>query len=258
MVASRSAAAMVMLTLCTRPCAISRLAPLDAASSDVEIVSPTVFALTTDPVVNSPAAKVMLLAPTPSVAFEIVQTTRSSEAVMVQGVESAAVPPGGGTSTPTGFDLPVKYSGGKVIVTLPPTGRPVKGMTGTGIVVVVVSGIVVGAAVAATVDGDTEEVDAVVSAESPPPPQPTKKIPARAIDRMFERANKRVEEIFTVPLITQFARQVVDECRTSDGKNSIYHCLAHPKVAAQSTYVPSPLMLSGSLSCRHATFLKPK
>ena len=110
-------------------------------------------------------------------------------------------------------------------------------MTGTGIVVVVVSAIVVGAEVAATVDGATEEVDVVVSAESPPPPQATKEIPARAIDRIFERANERVEEIFTVPLITQFARQVVDECRTSDGRNSICHCLARPKVAAQSTYV---------------------
>ena len=126
MVANRSEAAMAMLTLCTRPCTISRLAPLDAASSDVDIVSPTAFALTANPVVNSPAANVILLAPTSRVAVEIVQTIRSTEAVMVQGVESAAVPPGGGTSTPTGFDLPVKYSGGKVIVTLPPTGRPVK------------------------------------------------------------------------------------------------------------------------------------
>ncbi len=124
LVAHRSEAAMAMLTLCTRPCTISRLAPLDAASSDVEIVSPKAFALTANPVVNSPAANVILLAPTPRVAFEIVQTTRSSEAVMVQGVESAAVPPGGGTSTPTGLDLALKYCAGNPMVMVPPTGRP--------------------------------------------------------------------------------------------------------------------------------------
>jgi hypothetical protein len=45
---------------------------------------------------------------------------------MAQGDERAAVPPDGGTSTPTGFDLAVKYSDGKAIVTVPPTGRPVK------------------------------------------------------------------------------------------------------------------------------------
>ena len=121
--AKRSEAAMAMLTLCTRPCTISRLVPLDAASSDVEIVSPKAFALTANPVVNSPAANVTLLAPTPRVAFEIVQTTRSSEAVMVQGVESAAVPPGGGTSTPTGLDLALKYCAGNPMVMVPPTGR---------------------------------------------------------------------------------------------------------------------------------------
>ena len=68
----------------------------------------------------------MLLAPITSAAFEIVQTMRRTPYAMAQGDENIAVPPDGGTSTPTGFDLPVKYSGGKVIVTLPPTGRPVK------------------------------------------------------------------------------------------------------------------------------------
>ena len=110
-------------------------------------------------------------------------------------------------------------------------------MTGTGIVVVVVSAIVVGAEVAATVDGATEKVDAVVSAESPPPPQATKESPTRAIDRIFERANERVDVIFTVPLITQFARQVVDEYRTSDGRNSICRHRSRPKAVVLSTYV---------------------
>jgi hypothetical protein len=42
---------------------------------------------------------------------------------MVQGVESAAVPPGGGTSTPTGLDLALKYCAGNPMVMVPPTGR---------------------------------------------------------------------------------------------------------------------------------------
>jgi hypothetical protein len=77
-------------------------------------------------------------------------------------------------------------------------------MTGTGIVVVVVSATVVGTSVTATVVGATEVVD---SAVSPPPPHADDEIPARAIDR----AKKRFEESFTDPLITQFDHQVVDE-----------------------------------------------
>jgi hypothetical protein len=84
-------------------------------------------------------------------------------------------------------------------------GSPVNGMTGTGIVVVVVSATVVGASVTATVVGATEVV--VDSAVSPPPPHADNEIPARAIDR----AKKRFEESFTDPLITQFGHQVVDE-----------------------------------------------
>jgi hypothetical protein len=59
-------------------------------------------------------------------------------------------------------------------------GRPFNGITGTGIVVVVVSATVVGASVTATVVGATEVVD---SAESPPPPHAVSEIPARAIER---------------------------------------------------------------------------
>jgi hypothetical protein len=85
------------------------------------------------------------------------------------------------------------------------TGWPVSGINGTG-TVVVVSGTVVGASVVATVVGATD-VD-VDSAESPPPPQAANAIPARVI----EKAKRRFWEIFTVPLITQFVHQVVDEC----------------------------------------------
>ena len=92
----------------------------------MEIVKPTKLAAIADPVVSSPAANVMLLAPTPSTAFEIVQTIRSDPDVMAQGDERVAVPPEDGTSTPTGFGLAVKYSDGKAIVTVPPIGRPVK------------------------------------------------------------------------------------------------------------------------------------
>ena len=79
-------------------------------------------------------------------------------------------------------------------------------------VVVVVSATVVGATVEATVVGAT--VVDVVSAESPPP-QATKAKPEKAI----EMANKRFEEIFTVPLVAQFVHQVVDEYQTCGGKN---------------------------------------
>lgn len=80
-------------------------------------------------------------------------------------------------------------------------------------VVVVVSTTVVGATVEATVVGAT--VVDVCSAESPPPPQATKANP----EKVIEMANKRFEEIFTVPLVAQFVHQVVDECQTCGGKN---------------------------------------
>ena len=85
-------------------------------------------------------------------------------------------------------------------------------------VVVVVSAAMVGATVEATVDGATVVGPTVVdvdSVESPPPPQATKAIPEKAI----EMANRRLEEIFTVPLVAQFVHQVVDECRTCGGRN---------------------------------------
>jgi hypothetical protein len=92
-------------------------------------------------------------------------------------------------------------------------GNPLRGITGTGIVVVVVSATVVGATVEATVVGAT--VVDVGSADSPPPPHATRANPEKAI----ETANKRFEEIFTVPLVAQFVHQVVDECQTCGGKN---------------------------------------
>ena len=90
-------------------------------------------------------------------------------------------------------------------------------------VVVVVSAAMVGATVEATVDGatvvgatvDGATVVDVDSAESLPPPQATNAIPEKAI----EMANRRLEEIFTVPLVAQFVHQVVDECRTCGGRN---------------------------------------
>jgi hypothetical protein len=108
LVANRSAAPIVMLTLCTWPCAIARLVALDATSSEVDIVKPAAFELTADPVVNSPAANVMLLAPAISAAFAIVQTILRVASAIVHGDASAAVPPDGGTSTPTGASLAEK------------------------------------------------------------------------------------------------------------------------------------------------------
>ena len=67
----------------------------------------------------------------------------------------------------------------------------------------------------ATFVGAADKVVDVVSAEFPPPPHATREIPASAI----ETANDRFWEIFTVPLITQFAHQVVDEYQTYDEKN---------------------------------------
>ena len=67
------------------------------------------FELIADPVVSSPAANVMLLGPAPSAAFaEIVQTICRASGVMTHGDTSVDVPPEGGTSTPTGFNLAVK------------------------------------------------------------------------------------------------------------------------------------------------------
>ena len=108
LVANRSAAPMAMLTLCTWPCTMARLVALDATSRDVEIVKPAAFELTADPVVNSPAANVMWLAPAISAPFEIVQTIIRVASVIVHGDTSAAVPPDGETSTPTGLDLAAK------------------------------------------------------------------------------------------------------------------------------------------------------
>ena len=107
LVANRSAAPIVMLTLCTWPCAIARLVALDATSSEVDIVKPAAFELTADPVVNSPAANVMLLAPAISAAFAIMQTILRVASAIVHGDASAAVPDGG-TSTPTGVSLAEK------------------------------------------------------------------------------------------------------------------------------------------------------
>ena len=104
----RSLAAIVMLTFCTWPCAIARLVALDATSSEVDIVKPAAFELTADPVVNSPAANVMLLAPAISAAFAMVQTILRVASAIVHGDASAAVPPDGGTSTPTGVSLAEK------------------------------------------------------------------------------------------------------------------------------------------------------
>ena len=108
LVANRSAAPMAMLTFCTWPCTMARLVALDATSREVEIVKPAAFELTADPVVNSPAANVMRLAPAISAPFEIVQTIIRVASVIVQGDTSAAVPPDGETSTPTGLDLAAK------------------------------------------------------------------------------------------------------------------------------------------------------
>ena len=104
----RSWAATIMLTLCTWPCAMARLVALDATSREVEIVKPAASELTADPVVNSPAANVMLLAPAISTPFEIVQTIIRVASVIVLGDTSAAVPPDGETSTPAGLDLAAK------------------------------------------------------------------------------------------------------------------------------------------------------
>ena len=98
----------VMLTFCTWPCTMARLVALDATSRDVEIVKPAAFELTADPVVNSPAANVMWLAPAISAPFEIVQTIIRVASVIVLGDTSAAVPPDGETSTPKGLDLAAK------------------------------------------------------------------------------------------------------------------------------------------------------
>ncbi len=61
LVANRSAAPIVMLTLCTWPCAIARLVALEfKKSTEVFTLNPALFDADAEPVVNSPAANVML------------------------------------------------------------------------------------------------------------------------------------------------------------------------------------------------------
>ena len=60
----RSWAAIIMLTLCTWPCTMARLvAPTLTRSADVLIFRPELLDATTVPVVNSPAANVILCVP---------------------------------------------------------------------------------------------------------------------------------------------------------------------------------------------------
>ena len=73
---------------------------------------------------------------------------------------------------------------GRTAIASSTTGWPVNGINGTG-TVVVVSGTVVGASVAATVVG---AIDVVVdSDESPPPPHAANAIPARVIEKAKRR-----------------------------------------------------------------------
>lgn len=81
-------------------------APVLTPSTEVETVKPFALATTGAPVVNSPAANVIIVAPKAATLPAVVQIIESVPAFIAQ--LSVGAMPKEGTSTPAGADLAVK------------------------------------------------------------------------------------------------------------------------------------------------------